>query len=91
MDFKRMVTRSRLGENTPSKNQAVDRLRLVLVHDRAKVTPGLMEKLKEEIIKAITRYVEIDEGQMEMELTSCENRAELVASIPVNRIRRVSG
>lgn len=84
MDFKK-----RFGEDTPSKKQAVERLRLVLVHDRARVSPGLMEKLREEIIKAITRYVDIDEAKMEIELNSSENRAELVANIPVNKIRRV--
>ncbi|HHU52361.1 MAG TPA: cell division topological specificity factor MinE [Firmicutes bacterium] len=79
----------RFGEDTPSKKQAVERLRLVLVHDRARVSPGLMEKLREDIIKAITRYIDIDEDKMEIELNSTENRAELVANIPVNRIRRV--
>lgn len=86
MDF-----RKRFSEDASSKNQAVERLRLVLVHDRARVSPGLMEKLREEIIKAITRYVEIDEDKMEIELNSSESRAELVANIPVNSIRRVSG
>lgn len=78
-------------DDPPSKNQAVDRLRLVLVHDRVKVSPGLMEILKEEIIKAISKYVEIDEERMEIDLTSSDCRAELVANIPVNKVRRVSG
>ena len=78
----------RFGEDTPSKKQAVERLRLVLVHDRARVSPGLMETLREDIIKAITRYIDIDEDKMEIELNSTENMAELVANIPVNRIRR---
>lgn len=82
---------TRYRDDLPSKKQAVDRLRLILVHDRVKVSPGFVGMLKEEIITAISKYVEIDEENMEIELTSSRNRAELVASIPVNKIRRVSG
>jgi cell division topological specificity factor len=76
-------------EDPPSKSQAVERLRLVLIHDRAKVSSGLMEVLREEIIKAISKYVEIDEEQMDIELNSTEKQAELVANIPVVKVRRV--
>lgn len=75
-------------EDPPSKSQAVERLRLVLVHDRAKVSTGLLELLRTEIIDAISKYVEIDEEQMEIELNSSEIKAELVANIPVLRVRR---
>ncbi len=76
-------------EDPSSKSQAVERLRLVLIHDRAKVSSGLMEVLREEIIKAISKYVEIDEDQMDIELNSTETKAELVANIPVVKVRRV--
>jgi cell division topological specificity factor len=44
-----------------SKNRAKERLRLVLVHDRASLSPGLVEALKEDSIQVITKYLEIDE------------------------------
>ena len=75
-------------EDPPSKSQAVERLRLILVHDRAKVSTGLIELLRVEIINAISKYVEIDEEQMDIELTSSETKAELVANIPVVKVRR---
>ena len=76
-------------EETPSKKQAVERLRLILVHDRAKVSTGLLELLRGEIINAISKYVEIDEEEIDIELNASESKAELVANIPVVRVRRV--
>ena len=75
-------------EDPPSKQQAVERLRLILVHDRAKVSTGLLELLRGEIINAISKYVEIDEDEIEIELNASDTKAELVANIPVVRVRR---
>lgn len=75
-------------EETSSKDRAVERLRLVLVHDRANVAPGLMEMLKEELIEVISKYMDIDEDAMEVTLSSGELSASLIANIPVKRIRR---
>jgi cell division topological specificity factor len=75
-------------EEVPSKKQAVERLRLVLVHDRAQVSTGLLELLREEIINAISKYVDIDEEELDIELNATQSRAELVANIPVVRVRR---
>jgi cell division topological specificity factor len=75
-------------DDTSSKNVAVERLRLVLVHDRANISPGLMEALKEDLIAVISKYMDIDEETMEISLNSGELSATLVANIPVKRIRR---
>lgn len=75
-------------DESSSKDRAVERLRLVLVHDRANVAPGLMESLKEELIEVISKYMDIDEDTMEVTLNSGELSASLVANIPVKRIRR---
>ena len=77
-------------EDPPSKQQAVERLRLILVHDRAKVSTGLLELLRGEIINAISKYVEIDEDEIEIELNASDSKAELVANIPVVRVRRAN-
>jgi cell division topological specificity factor len=75
-------------DDASSKNVAVERLRLVLVHDRANISPGLMEALKEDLIAVISKYMDIDEETMEISLNSGELSATLVANIPVKRIRR---
>ena len=43
-----------------SGNTAKDRLKLVLVSDRANCSPETMELIKNDIIKVISKYMEID-------------------------------
>ena len=71
-----------------SRDVAMERLRLVLVHDRAMVSPALLELLKSEMVEVISRYLEIDEDGMEVRLSASDQMAALVASIPVRRVRR---
>jgi len=79
------------GKDTgSSKNVAKERLRLVLVHDRADMSPQLIEDLKEDLIKVISNYMEIDENALEVNLDSSNNTVALVANIPVLRMKRTS-
>ncbi|MGB9867399.1 MAG: cell division topological specificity factor MinE [Bacillota bacterium] len=72
----------------PSKEIAKERLRRVLIMDRASVSPQLMQALRDEIILAVNKYVEIDERSMTVDLKSGDSSVALVASIPVRNIRR---
>lgn len=76
------------GRESSSANVAKERLRLVLVHDRTNVSPQFLEAIKEELIAVISRYMEIDQDQMDINLQSGENQATLVANIPVRRMKR---
>lgn len=75
-------------DNGASKNVAKERLRLVLVHDRADVSPQLLNALKEDLIKVISNYMDIDENALEVNLDSQDNTVALVANIPVIRMKR---
>lgn len=75
------------NSNKPSKDIARERLRLVLVHDRANVSPQMMEVLKDDMIKVISNYMEINEREMEITLTNDESSVALVASIPIERVK----
>jgi len=75
-------------ESSSSKNVAKERLRLVLVHDRAGVSPELLESLKADLINVISNYMEIDEDALEVSLDSSENQVALVANIPVKKMKR---
>ncbi len=79
---------SRLFGREASKDVAKERLRLVLVHDRASVSPHIMASIREEIIQVINRYLEIDEANVEMGLTHDERMVALTANIPVRRVKR---
>ncbi|MGE5405558.1 MAG: cell division topological specificity factor MinE [Candidatus Saccharibacteria bacterium] len=80
----RFLTRDRGG----SKLVAKERLRLVLVHDRVSAAPQLLEALKEDLIRVIREYIEIDEGALEVSYSSMDNTVALVANIPVLKLRK---
>ncbi len=71
-----------------TKEIAKDRLRVVLVQDRLSVAPALMEQMKDDVILAISRYVEIDTGGIEFAWKEIDRRRALVASIPVVALKR---
>jgi len=76
-------------ETGNSKNVAKERLRLVLVHDRANVSPQVLEALKEDLITVINKYLEIDQTALEVSLNSTEDDSiALVANIPILGMRR---
>jgi cell division topological specificity factor len=77
-----------LGRETTSKNIAKERLRLVLVHDRATISPHMLNQLKEDLIKVISNYMEIDEGALEVNLNQDDREVALVANIPVVKMKR---
>jgi len=79
-----------LGRDNGSAQVARERLRLVLVHDRASVSPQFLESLKEDLIKVISSYMEIDESGMDVSLSNDNTSVALVANIPVKRMKRVS-
>lgn len=79
------------GKDTGSKNVAAERLRLVLVHDRASISPQLLESLKLDLIQVISNYMVIDEKNLEVSLDSSGNTVALVANIPVKGMKRVAG
>jgi cell division topological specificity factor len=75
------------GRQQGSSQLAKDRLKLVLVYDRVKITPQLMETLKGELIEAISRHVEIDQGGVNVTITRGNRQDRLVADIPLKRAR----
>lgn len=83
-----MIQRLFGKDTTGSKDIAKERLRLVLVHDRANVSPQFMEILKDDMIRVISNYMEINERDMEVNLTNTNSSVALVANIPVNRMKR---
>lgn len=85
------ITRMFGRESSASKNVAKERLRLVLVHDRADISPQLIQSLKADLINVISNYMEIDEDALEVNLDSNETQVALVANIPVKSMKRSSG
>ncbi len=68
-----------------SRIHARERLRLVLVHDRANMSPYFMNKLKDDLNRVITKYMVTEEERLEVFLDQSEREVELKASIPVKK------
>lgn len=66
-----------------SASSAKERLQLVLVHDRTDLTPGQLESLKDDLLKAISQYIEIDPEAVRIELEKDGRSQRLVADIPL--------
>lgn len=75
-------------DSVGSKDVAKERLRLVLVHDRVNTSPQFMEGLKDDMIKVISNYMDINEETMEVHFAQTETSVALVANIPVNNMKR---
>ena len=66
-----------------SREIAKERLQLVLVQDRFKISPATLEKMKDELITVISRYVEIEADGVQVTFTQTRTQSRLVADIPV--------
>lgn len=76
-----------------SKNVAKERLKLVLVHDRADLSPRFLEMIKTDIVKVISQYAEIDETEIDIKMTKMKKDGNsspvsaLVANIPIVKVK----
>lgn len=82
------------NKKNTSKNAAKDRLQFVLIHDRANVSPELLEMMKGELLEVLSRYVEINQDEFDMRLTNVDSEdgkrkvPALVANIPIVQMKR---
>jgi cell division topological specificity factor len=81
------------GQKQPTSSEiAKERLQLVLVQDRFKISAATLDQLKDELIKVISRYVEIDADGVEVNFTQTRYQSRLVADIPVvGAVRKAQG
>ena len=70
-----------------ARSQAKDRLKLVLMHDRADIPAPMMDQMRAELMAVLSKYVEIDQGALEVSLERSEGTVALLANIPIRRAR----
>ncbi|MCI5517229.1 cell division topological specificity factor MinE [Roseburia sp. MUC/MUC-530-WT-4D] len=76
-----------------SGNVAKDRLKLLLVSDRANCSPEMMEMIKNDIIQVISKYMDIDADALDVKITETESDANngtvpaLFANIPIKDMK----
>lgn len=89
--FKKLLKKEEEEEN--NKDMAKERLHLVLMQDRANVSADFLEMMKQEIIDVIKKYIDVDEKEIDVHLTSKANEdgtasaPALYANIPIVSIK----
>jgi len=72
---------------------AKDRLKLVLVSDRAGCSPEIMEQIKNDIIAVISKYMDIDFDALDIKIAQMDSESHngvvpaLFANIPIKNMK----
>lgn len=69
---------------TPGE-MAKERLKVVLVQDRIKLNPEVLDLIKADLLTAISRRLEVDEENIEISLAREARWDKLYANVPIKR------
>lgn len=70
-----------------AKDVACNRLRVVLMQDRTNLTPELLQRMRQELIDLLSKYVEMDKDALELNFDQEGGQMALMLSIPVLRAK----
>lgn len=83
------------GKKNQSSSVAKDRLKLVLIHDRMNCSTELLEMMRADIIAVISKYVDIDTDEFNIEVSTLPGDTDgqkspvLSANIPIKNLKKV--
>ena len=88
---------ARFGRKPKSSSIAKERLKLVLIHDRAGTSPSsdIMNKLRHDIVQVISKYFVVDEVGFDVEIKHSTvargsgSETRLSANIPIKSIKNI--
>jgi cell division topological specificity factor len=76
-------------QNT-SRTKVKQRLKFILAHDRAAISPQIFEQMRREIMQVVSKYVELEEENIEINLESDRDLTAVIANLPIRAIRLIS-
>ncbi|GAO74626.1 MULTISPECIES: cell division topological specificity factor MinE [Meiothermus] len=65
-----------------SKDTLKERLKVVLAYDRAHLSPGMVEQLKQDLLAVLKRYFP-DEENLEIHVETMDDKMKLQADVPI--------
>ena len=74
-------------EGESARDNATNRLKLVLMQDRSNLDGATMQKMREQLIAVISKYIEIDTEALDLNLEGDGEEIALMLNIPVIRAR----
>ena len=80
-------------EADPTKGVAINRLKTVLLQDRAGFSERAIQMMKEELVSVVSKYMEIDCDGLDIQITQTESESEngrvpaLCANIPIKDMK----
>ena len=87
---------SNLFKRKTSRDIARDRLKILLISDRVNCSPEMLDLIKQDIAKVISRYMKIDTQNMEIQISKSSGRGRenknpsLYANIPILDLHKIS-
>ena len=78
------------GRIEASAQKAKERLQFIIIDDMTGVSPELLEILRNEMIKVLKKYMDIDESRIEIDIENSGKTKALAVNIPVIQVRRGS-
>ncbi len=78
----------RLSGQTGSADEAKERLKLVLIHDRTDINPETMDELKDDLLKTISQHIAIEPELVKITMLHEGREQRLVADIPLKHYDR---